>query len=86
MVWTQEYQLFVLCDHAGEGSETDVLTTWVVVIFKVRSSSDDGIYASDRGFDWPVWSWVNWSIKTTGEIPLLFSRSAVGSSNSPVLG
>ena len=54
MVWTQEYQLFVLCDHPGESSlqkdllATDDSTTQVVVIFRVkwRVSSDDDIYAS----------------------------------------
>ena len=43
MVWTQEYQLFVLCGRPSESNiqrlffcVTVVLTTWVVVIFRVK--------------------------------------------------
>ena len=50
--------MFVLCDRPGEGSlqkellMTDVSTTSSES--SEKSSSDDGIYASGRAFDWSV--------------------------------
>ena len=43
MIWTQEYQLFVQCDHSGESSFQKE-----VVIFRVLSG--DGIYTSGPVF------------------------------------